>query len=119
VIGLSCSCHFDTTVRSTAWALGAAVATAAFASVSCMFYGLSPPAFLYCIFEAAKYGSVQGLGSPETSAGQWIAIAIAAALFAAAVAVVAWNHLRARFDVLIGRAALDIIALPDTMPRSR
>ena len=40
------------------------------------------------------------------------------ALFAAAVAVVAWNHLRARFDMLVGRAALDIIALPDIMPPS-
>jgi ABC-type transport system involved in multi-copper enzyme maturation permease subunit len=118
VVGLSCSCHCETTVRSTAWALALAVAIAAFSWVSCMFYGLSPAAFIAQLAMARAGSGSAGLRSPESDALQWLAVAVAAALFAAAVAVVAWNHLRARFDMLVGRAALDIIALPDIMPPS-
>jgi ABC-type transport system involved in multi-copper enzyme maturation permease subunit len=112
ILGLSFSCHFPTTVRATAWALGTAVLTAAVAQFGCLFYGLSPPVFLMQVFGNAH----QQLGNPQAQPGNWLIVAIFAAGLAVAFAVVAWNHLRARFDALIGRAALDFIEFPDTMP---
>ncbi len=112
VVGLSLSCHARSTMRATAGALVVAVLLAGLANVGCFFFGLSPPSFVYQVLEG---GHTTLQGGPAAAPFAWLAVAVAAALLAAAVAVVAWNHLRARFDALIGRAALDLIELPDTI----
>jgi len=111
VIGLSISCHWESAVKASALSVAVAVLLAAVSKYVCLFYGISPVAFTIVAFDPAA----NRLGDPTKEPLQWIAIAVAAAIHAAAVGVVAWNHLHARFDQLMGRAALDIVSLPDTI----
>lgn len=112
VMGLSFSSHATSTMRAVAASLATAVVLAAIAPyLACFTYGLSPARFV----EIALGGGSSGLGSPATSPEAWLAVAVTTAACTVAFAVIAWNHLRARFDALIGRAALDLIELPDNI----
>jgi ABC-type transport system involved in multi-copper enzyme maturation permease subunit len=109
VMGLSFSSHAASTVRAVAASLGAAVALAGVAPyLTCFSYGLSPVRFVAIVLDAGP-----SVGSRTPGPEEWIAVAVTTAACTIAFAVVAWNHLRARFDALIGRAALDLIELPD------
>lgn len=112
VMGLSFSSRASTIVRAVAASLATAVGLAVIARFGqCLFFGISPASFVAIALDLVSPGG--SAGTPGTDPLVWVATAGATSLLAAAVGVVTWNHLRARFDALVGRAALDLLEVPD------